>query len=348
MPEIKVVRKCVRNRKVKNDKILYDLGLAIYDRSLDSKSCIIKSKCSSCEKDIYRDFSLISGRAKKYILKCISENKDYVSYCSISCSNRNQKEYKECSSCKKVAIHYKRSVCMDCYNKSELMKEASLKSNKNQWSFNEKGVCSSCKNESDLNIYGYCFSCRIDGWGFSTRFCNECNDNTFHNGYYCVKCSEMKIGSAFNRESFYSSKLEKLKISFKEKPVSIESIDPYAGIPGVWAIFGEDLSGSRICLDVCQTKDIGSEMLGWIRQANACKGKTDEEISKLNEKYSSYNRIKKRNIMNHKNISFVIVKEKELDFISRENIELAYACKTRAKYWSPAPGQIARVAEWVG
>ena len=380
MSKIEIIRRGVRHSKRKSDDLLYELGLLELNNAIDPISPLIKSKCHSCSKDIFRDFGKISGRARKYILDTMKNGEEYNAYCSISCANKNQKEYKECSSCGKIALHYKRSICMDCYNKSDKMLEASKLSNELQWKFNKISTCISCEKESEVNKYGLCKNCRLDGLGASYRYCDKCLEITIHNGYKCFKCNPetsknfglrkrfckccndftMHSGQScfkclgvvstteFNREEFYKDKFLNTKISFNEKPVSLDSTEIYAGIPGVWAVFGEESPGYEIFLDVCQTKDIGSEMLGWIRQANACKDKTDEELIELNEKHMSYNRFKKRDIMNHDKISFKIVALDVAEFNEREKVELDYACQSKSKFWSPAPGQLARVSAWVG
>lgn len=155
-----------------------------------------------------------------------------------------------------------------------------------------------------------------------------------------IRLNRLNSGAKFNRINFYSSKLQLIDFKYINKPLSLKDIDPLNNIPGVWAVWASD----NKCLDVCQTINIGSEMLGWIRNYNACRGKSDEELIKMNKKYQNYNRKKKRDIaeycsrLNSKPI-FKLVAIKIKDKNKREDIEAQYAHDNKALFWSPAPGQ---------
>ena len=124
------------------------------------------------------------------------------------------------------------------------------------------------------------------------------------------------------------------------------SFKKYDNVPGVWSIFGEGLDGIKICLEVCQTQDIGKEMLRGIRllsEGKNNKDKTNEEIKQSRILYNSDDsnrRIKYRNIVEYKNIIFVIIDINIKTKKERESIEGIYAIKNDAKYWKPTVSQI--------
>lgn len=138
----------------------------------------------------------------------------------------------------------------------------------------------------------------------------------------------------FDREKFYSEIFDVISFKSSENKISLEQVDSLKGVPGVWAI--KDSNG--IVYDVAQTNDIGSEMLKYSRRLQCNKGLSDEQINNL--KKNKYNRKKFRNIMNDvDNPIFYIIVENVENIIKREAIEAQYAYNTKAKYWSPAPGQ---------
>ena len=100
------------------------------------------------------------------------------------------------------------------------------------------------------------------------------------------------------------------------------SFSDYNNIPGIWAIWGENLNGIKICLDVCQTKDIGNEMRLGLRKLVA-------------QKQNKY-----KNFTNYKNIIFIPIKLDILEFKDRELLEAFYAIKNNSLYWSPSPSQL--------
>ena len=105
-------------------------------------------------------------------------------------------------------------------------------------------------------------------------------------------------------------------------PATYSSFDIYNKIPGIWAIWGEDSDDIKLCLDVCQTKDIGNEMRKGLRKL----------ITQKNKKYKKF--------INYKNIIFILIKSNILDFKERELLEAIYAVKNNSIYWSPSPTQL--------
>ena len=204
------------------------------------------------------------------------------------------------------------------------------------------GICDSCSKHTELCHQSKgkrCLSCYNAKTLLVESKCSKCENikrlSPQSNFKLCYSCYNAKI---FDRELYYSKEIKDSKILFENTPLSFKDIDLYLKIPGVWAVFGYE-NNVKYCLDVCQTKNIGYEILGWIRQLNFCKGKTDEELLFMNKKFQTYNRIKKRNIASYENIEIVIVKTGVEDKILREHIESSYAHKFKSLFWSPAPGQ---------
>ena len=100
------------------------------------------------------------------------------------------------------------------------------------------------------------------------------------------------------------------------------SFSYYNNIPGIWAVYGKNLDNIKICLDVCQTKDIGNEMRLGLRKL----------IAQKNNKYKEF--------VKYKDIIFIPVKLNIMDFEKREAIKALYAIKYNSLYWSPSPTQL--------
>ena len=105
-------------------------------------------------------------------------------------------------------------------------------------------------------------------------------------------------------------------------PVSYDSFSEYNNVPGIWAIYGENLDRIKVCLDVCQTKDIGNEMRYGMRKL----------IKHTNSKYKEF--------IKYKNIFFILVKTNILNFEKRELIEAIYAVENNSLFWSTSPTQL--------
>ena len=101
-----------------------------------------------------------------------------------------------------------------------------------------------------------------------------------------------------------------------------DSFKKYNKISGIWAIWGENSLKEKICLDVCQTSDIGNEMRLGMRKL------VSQKVKKYNE------------FIKYKNIIFIIVKIDIKEIKERELIEAIYASKYNSLYWSPAPTQM--------
>ena len=308
--------------------------------------CYYETKCDNCNKILkINQYNKITDEEKTktfYCSKCSREkvleklwkNEEYRK--RILSNLEKGVSYKFCNKCKKKTIHAG-SRCKKC----------------NPWRSGNPGFeLKECLNkesghykEKTLHIGNRCFLC--NPWkmniGFELKKCinknsDHYNEITRHLGNRCIKCNPLE--NTFNRDKFYNSKFNFIDFEFINKKISWRNIDPLNNIPGVWAVWASD----NKCLDVCQTINIGSEMLGWIRNYNACRGKSDEELIKMNKKYQKYNRKKKRDIaeycskLNSKPI-FKLVAIKIKDKKKREDIEAQYAHDNKALFWSPAPGQ---------
>ena len=136
------------------------------------------------------------------------------------------------------------------------------------------------------------------------------------------------------REAFYQSHVK--LTSYNSLDEMIKDFDALIGIPGVWEVRGSD----GITYDVCQTKDIGTEMYEYLRRLEFNKGLTDEEIDFENLRYY-YNRKKYKNIMDDvSSVDFVLIIRDVDSQEERELVEAQRAIDTEAAYWSPAPTQI--------
>ena len=144
----------------------------------------------------------------------------------------------------------------------------------------------------------------------------------------------------FGREGFYKEKLNLISFESIDKEILLEDIDSLINIPGVWSRWSNDM-----CLNVCQTNNIGREMLLSIRKFDSLKNlktykKNNPGIEKswwevyLNELKDSNN-----------NIIFKLVAINIFCKEERELIEAQYAHDNKARYWNPAPGQIIKNKE---
>ena len=147
---------------------------------------------------------------------------------------------------------------------------------------------------------------------------------------------------AKGREAAYNAVIENIKAfissnittnlfidnSFSEiNAADYDSFIQYNKVSGIWAIYGQNSNNEKICLDVCQTKDIGKEMRLSVRKI----------VSQKIFKYKEF--------VNYKNIIFTIVKLNINNFNDRELIEAIYAYKFNAKYWLPSPTQLKYINE---
>ena len=160
------------------------------------------------------------------------------------------------------------------------------------------------------------------------------------------KCGKCLSNESFNRENFYLSNFKLIFFKSINKTISFDIIDSLKGISGVWSIECISNKNECICLEVCESIDIGNEMKTGIRCIN--KGieninKSDEQLSKIyTNKLSKY--IKYKNIANYikdnkMKIIFKLIAEKIEVKEQRFNIESQYAHDNKAKFWNKAPGQ---------
>ena len=301
-----------------------------------------------------RTCSTLSRKRAGLCVKCNiwSEERGTNGLCSI-CASENGKIWAKnnmsnpCVKCGKKSNNMTSSgLCPDCNSKMSMNRVKKLM---------KPGICTKCNKPTNKNrdATGLCFKCRvilskkIALKATNAGLCSTCgkyslNRNFSKNCYSCCyKLLKKYKGNFFNREKFYSSKFDLIDFESENKKISWENLDPLNGVPGVWAVWSID----NKCLDVCQTKNIGVEMRGWIRNYYANKGKTDEELIEMNRRYQKYNRSKKRDIakycsdLNSKPI-FKIVATNIDSKEEREVIETQYAYDNKAIFWNPAPGQL--------
>ena len=371
-----------RFKDFNNPKTCVYCGSEFYHGRSDSISCglcYIEYKCLSCNKIVSKKFRDFSGKTRKEMISMIKEDrlKEYSGYCSYTCSSKSRTGPGECYSCNKYVE--KRSISFLC---ESCQLNASENGRKTNTASGFCLKCGNHSNKRNVN--GYCFNCQREvlnkaadknrSSGLCTRcgkylkirtragLCIDCvSEDTIKNNrlrntpglclsckkYFdkrnifgvCYKC--MKAGgSTFDREAFYKEKFNLISFDSLDQDISWDNIDSLKDIPGVWSVWASD----NKCLDVCQTINIGREMLAWIRSYNACKDKTDEELIKMNIKHRRYNRKKKRDIakycssLNTKPIFKVVsinIETKE----QREAIESQYAHDNKAIFWNPGLGQ---------
>ena len=182
--------------------------------------------------------------------------------------------------------------------------------------------------------------------GFRIEFCNICNRETMHVSARCFVCDPWEGG--FDRNTFYDSKFSIISFKSEDKIISFNSLDILNGIPGIWSIWSKNKNNEEICLEVCETQNIGKEMLQGIRLIHKGKenlNKTDIEIKESRKNYiidDSSKRIKYRNIYSHNKYGEIIFKLVKINInnkIERQDLEAQYAHDNKALFWNPAPGQ---------
>lgn len=178
---------------------------------------------------------------------------------------------------------------------------------------------------------------REDTVGYRVQYCQKCGRKTLHAGAdNCSVCNSWQI---FDRDRFYSQKIEAARVLSKEIP--LDFIDCYNGVPGVWSI--ETASG--ICLEVCETIDIGTEMRLGVRKL--AKGRENLSLTEdeIRDKYTrpgeylKYRSIVARSQELGSEIVFKIIETNVQDIQDRHTIEAIYAHQNRAEFWSPSPLQ---------
>ena len=236
-------------------------------------------------------------------------------------------EIKYCKLCNSIT-YYQGNTCMECDAKSKGFKS---KLDKQIILQNNYAISLGFKNWGEL--------CISKGIGFHTIYCKKCNKETLHNGFRCSVCDPWP--GAFDRDKFYSSTLSLVSFNSINKQISLEEIDNYNKISGIWSI---ECSNGQ-CLEVCETQDMGKEMklgLRCIKKGYENINKSDLEIidkyKNNTYKYIKYRDIAKYSKENEK-VIFKIIIDNVNDKEERFNIEAQYAHDTKALFWSTAPGQ---------
>lgn len=257
---------------------------------------------------------------------CGKETPHGATGCMI-CHNNRINKIKFCDKCEEETMHTG-NRCIVCFNKQENVGFKII-------------YCEVCKEES-YHLSGKCVKCNDSRVGLGVRHCKECGKETLHNGERCFKCDPWEIVlPSFDREDFYGSKIHRVNFNYSGRSISLDDIDSLLGVPGVWS--KETVSGE--VLDVAQTQDIGNEMLFSIRALDAGRQNLHKPDSYFDDKPSIYR--KYRDIASHGEIVFRLVATGVTTKEGRERIEAQHAHQTRAKYWSPAPGQCLPLASTV-
>lgn len=302
-------------------------------------------------------------------MKCCNENnnRNYI--------REQTKKVQVCTNCNKEfnSPIFNNPLCASCSNKERLNKSKILekdqicsKCNKKFNSIFNMDVCNSClvthtnlKNKKKVQlceecnkefystfIMKTCNSCLAIKKAINNKkkvqLCHKCNKE-FHSTFIMKTCHNCSGYGGFNREDFYNSRLKFIEIKMNNKIIEFNDIDDYNNISGVYALWGERETGEKVCLNVCQTINIGRELFRFVRNSNRYKNKSDEDINKtLNSRNNSKRKLNKiktcRDINNYKNLELVLI-AKDIDSKEeRENIEMRYAHENKAIFWHPAPG----------
>lgn len=160
------------------------------------------------------------------------------------------------------------------------------------------------------------------------KFCKEYNKITLHNGFgACLICNPNSEG--FDRESFCKNKLDLVSFNSINQETSLDDFDSLKGELGVWSRW-TDKNHGNYCLDVCKTKDIGSEMLSSLRSFNSLKENPNQELD-IGWKKKYMEQAKDADIFNSDKIVFKLIaycKSEEEALM----IEAQYAHDNKAKY----------------
>ena len=249
------------------------------------------------------------------VCKKMKDKRDAYGQC-IDCSKKRAKKFTGKGVCLKC------NLLVDSRNAAGLCNKCSSNSG--------EGECTNCKRYSKVrNRYGLCPECFKKNTPGKCLICGKIVNKRDVCGL-CFDCG------GFDRETYYSKILSPIKFQYINKSISkasLKDIEKFNKIPGVWAIW----SGNE-CLDVCQTIDIGKEMLTVSRCLDFNKDLTDEEIEEENKRYY-YNRRKKRDQAQYDDITYKIVAINIEDKEKREEIEAYYAHENKSIFWSPAPNQ---------
>lgn len=293
-----------------------------------SRSCAISRQLQDKEfRDILRKAgtkNLIEYNRSEQGRRTSAKNGAETISIAIEAQQRNNRR-RLCPVCSEITMHVSGVGCLKCHNRSINGPIECPKHGTQDSSFG--GVCILCHNE-EINAP---VTCEVHGY----------MERSF--GGQCCACISENTNS-FNRERFYSSRIKHIHLKNEGTPISLDNIDEYRGVPGVWSIW----SGNQ-CLDVCKTSDIGNEMLVGIRAIS--KGRENQGLSdsEINEKYRRRpGRYRKyRDIASYGDIIFKLVfvdQSKKIPESVLLHVELSYAHQNRAKYWSPEPKQRALIS----
>lgn len=139
------------------------------------------------------------------------------------------------------------------------------------------------------------------------------------------KAKELNIPTN-RREEIYYRPLSLIKFDSLDRDITLEDVDFYLGVPGVWSVWSDDA-----CLDVYQTKDIGSEIYLFLRRIDNLRNPDVNTDSKTwQKKYSS--------MLDGIDEQFIIkIIAADINLTDdREKIEFQYAHDNKALYWNPA------------
>ena len=299
--------------------------------------CMVKEKtkpkyCEKCNKitnrNVFGNCAICASKEKtksKYCEICKKVTKRNATGECIICRTNNITKLKYCKICKKVTKRNAFGLCIKCIIKPK--------------------YCELCKEITKRNAFGNCIICSTKEMT-KPKYCEKCNKITNRNvSGSCMICNNP---GGFNRDTFYASKLDLVLFESDNKIITLEEINNYNNISGVWSIWGTNEKDNKICLDVCETQDIGKEMLKGLRligEGRNNKDKTYEEIRESRSNYTTNDlgkRIKYKNIAEYLKYGYVIFKLVIVNILTKNerwDIESKYAHDNYAKYWNPAFGQ---------
>lgn len=198
---------------------------------------------------------------------------------------------------------------------------------------NAGGACS-----KEYRIFESKIECNIN-----CNYIDSCiyKEKRFKNKWgWCKEYVFSQGGLEFNREKFYKEKLNIISFNSLDKEVKFQDFNSLKGKLGVWSRW-TDKNYGNYCLDVCKTKDIGSEMLSSLRSFNSLVKNPNQELD-IGWKKKYYNQAKDAGLFDKDSSGKIIFKLVALCDNEKEAlmIEQQYAHNNKAKYWSPEPGQL--------
>lgn len=295
----------------------------------------------------------------------IKNNQNLSPTCSIKCKGlhtdkssykNNGYKMKYCKYCEKETLH-NGNICCVCNPNAKTHNNVDyskiVQENKKPGFCTKCGVFNNKRNVAGLGIdVCNCFNENLEQIHKLIKnhyhICSKCNyeEVTHGTNWRCPKCGNVQMSGGFDKEIFYSKKINIIYFNSLEHNVKFEDFNNLMGKIGVWSRW-TDKNHGNYCLDVCKTIDIGNEMLSSIRSFDSLLKNPNQPLD-VNWKAKYKNQLIDAGGFDKDNPGKIIFKLVFIcdKFSTREKneqealkIEAQYAHDNKAKYWSPEPGQ---------